>query len=303
MSGRVVIAGGSGLIGTALVAELAGSGREVVVLSRRPQGVRGLPAGARAEGWNGREAGPWGASVDGAEAVVNLAGENLAEGRWTPARKSVLVSSRVEPARAIAEAVAAARVRPGVLVQASGVGFYGSQGDRVLDEDAAAGRGFVPELCQAWEGASAAVSALGVRRVLLRTGVVLAREGGALAKMLPPFRWGVGGPFGNGRQWWPWIHLDDAVAGIRFLIEHREAAGPFNLTAPGLLRNREFARALGRALHRPSWLPAPAWGLRLALGEMASVLLDSQRAPPLGLIRAGMRFGFADAAAALGDLI
>jgi uncharacterized protein (TIGR01777 family) len=235
--------------------------------------------------------------------VVNLAGENLASGRWTPARKSVLVASRVEPARAIGEAIAAARARPGVLVQASGVGFYGSQGERVLDESAPAGRGFVPELCQAWEGASSGVPALGVRRVLLRTGVVLAREGGALAKMLPPFRWGVGGPFGSGRQWWPWIHLDDAVAAIRLLIEHPEAAGPFNLTAPGLLRNRELARALGSVLHRPSWLPAPAWALRLALGEMASVLLDSHRAPPSGLMQAGMRFGFPELATALDQLI
>lgn len=304
MSGRVVVAGGGGLIGRALTADLCASGREVVILSRNPRALRNLPTGARAVAWDGRTLDmSWAESVSGSEAIVNLAGENLAAGRWSAARKRLLLDSRVEPTRAIVAAIRTCQSRPGVLVQASGVGFYGSRGDSVLAEDAAPGAGTLPDLCRAWEEASAPVTDLGVRRVLLRTGVVLARAGGALAKMAPPVRWFLGGALGSGKQWWPWIHQADAVAAMRLLLADQTARGPFALTAPELVRNQEFSQVLARVLRRPNLVRAPTWALRLALGEMASVLLDSQRLPPANLLRLGMGFRFGGLEAALVDLL
>jgi len=298
----VILAGGSGLIGRALAGELVRAGAEVVILTRSA-GDRDLPAGTRAVRWDGRSATGWAGKCEGAEAIVNLAGENVADGRWNAARKRRLESSRVEPTRALVEAVAAARVPPRALLQGSAVGFYGDGGETVLDESSPRGDGFLPALSERWETASAPVEALGVRRVLLRTGVVLARDGGALAKMLPPFRLGLGGPLGGGRQWFPWIHLADVVGAIRFLIERRDLAGAFNLVAPEPVRQGELARALGRALRRPAIVPVPGALLGLAVGEMAEVLLASQRVVPPRLIGQGYRFAYSDLDAALADLV
>jgi hypothetical protein len=283
---RVVITGGSGLIGRHLARSLAGDGREVVVLSRRPEAVAGLPAGARAEGWDGRTAAGWGHLVEGA-AVVHLAGEGIATGRWTEARKRRIRESRVESSRAVVEAV----------------GYYGPRGEEDVAEDHPPGADFLARTCVEWEAAGAPVEALGVRRPLLRTGVVLARDGGALPKMLLPFRLFAGGPVGSGRQWMPWIHLADEVGAIRFLLDHPTATGPFNLASPNPVTNREFSRALGRVLRRPSFLPAPAFALRLALGEMADVVLTGQRAVPRRLEGLGYLFRFPTAEAALKDLL
>jgi uncharacterized protein (TIGR01777 family) len=300
---RVVIAGGSGLIGRALARELAAAGREVIVLSRGAPGGAGADReGVRTERWDGRTVGGWAAALEGAAAVVNLAGAGIADRRWTPARKRVLLASRLEPTAALVTALAAARHRPAVLLQASAVGFYGDRGDQPLDESAAAGAGFLAETCRAWEAASAAVERLGVRRVLLRTGVVLARDGGALPRMALPFRLGVGGRLGDGRQWLPWIHVVDQLAAMRFLLDAEGTAGPYNLVAPAPATNAEFSRSLARALGRPCLLGAPRFALELALGEMAAMLLGGQRLAPRRLLEAGYRFRHPALEGALAEL-
>lgn len=300
---RILITGGAGLIGRALTAELAGAGFEVVVLSRSPERVSGLPAGARAAGWDGETADGWGHLADGALGLVHLAGEGIAEGRWTEAKKRRIRDSRVVSGRAVVAAVEAAAVKPRFLLQGSAVGFYGVRGDEVVDERTGPGEGFLPEVCREWEGATAAVEALGVRRALLRTGVVLAAGGGALPKMALPFRLFAGGPVGAGDQYVPWIHLADEVAAIRFLAEHAEASGPFNLTAPHPVTNGELSSTLGRVLHRPNLLPAPAFALRLAFGEMADLLLTGARVVPRALETLGFTFRFPQLEPALRDLL
>jgi uncharacterized protein (TIGR01777 family) len=299
---RYLVAGGSGLIGRRLAAAWAAEGADVVVLSRSAA-VGGLPPGVRVATWDGRTVGAWADEVDGAAAVVNLTGENVGEGRWTAARKRRLRTSRLEPTAALVTAIEGARRRPAALLQASAVGFYGDRGDETLDESSPPGVGYLPELCVEWEAASAGVESVGVRRVLLRTGIVLAREGGALAKMLPAFRAGVGGPLGDGRQWFPWIHLDDAVAAVRFLAVRPELSGAVNLTAPSPATNAELARELGRACRRPAFLRVPPFALRALFGEMAEVLLGGQRAVPSKLAGAGFRFEYPQLAAALAALL
>lgn len=299
---RVIIAGGTGLIGRALMTSLAADGHEVIVLTRDPARTTRLPAGARAERWDARSAAGWGKLADGADAIVNLAGENLAAGRWTPERKRRILESRVQAGQAVVAAVREAAVKPGVVVHSSGIGYYGASGDAEVTEASPPGRDFLAQVCVAWEAASAETAALGVRSVVVRSATVLSREGGALPRLMLPFRLFVGGPLGNGQQWWPWIHIADEVAAIRFLIERADAQGPFNLAAPQLVRQAEFSRALGRAMGRPSWLPVPAFALRLLLGEMAAVLLDGQRAVPQRLLEMGFTFRFPTIEAALRDL-
>jgi hypothetical protein len=246
----------------------------------------------------------WGALAEGPDtALVHLAGESLAEGRWTDERKRRIRDSRVRSSAAVALAIRQATVKPRVLLQGSAVGFYGDCGDEEVTEEHPPGAGFLSRIALEWEAATAEVEALSVRRVLLRTGVVLAREGGALPKMALPFRLLVGGPLGDGRQWFPWIHLADQVGAMRFLLENDATQGPFNLTAPHPVRNRDLGRALGKVLHRPSLLPAPRFALHLALGEMAAMLLEGQRAVPRALLAAGYAFRFPELGPALHDLL
>lgn len=300
---RVLITGGSGLIGRAVTAELAAASYQVVVLSRRPERVRDLPEGARAEGWDGRSSEGWSRLADGAAGIVHLAGENIAGGRWTAARKRRLCASRVESSRAVAAAVASAAIKPGFLLQGSAVGYYGDGGDRVIGEEHPPADDFLGRLCVEWEEASAAVEELGVRRAVLRTGIVLAREGGALLKMALPFRLFAGGPLGSGRQYLPWIHLADVAAAIRFLAEREDAHGPFNLTAPDPVTNEEFSRTLARVLRRPNLFRVPAVALHVALGELAGAMLEGQRAVPRALVRLGFSFRFPRLEPALRDLL
>ena len=300
--GRIVITGGAGLIGRALAAELVASGYEVAILSRNPQRVGGLPPGVRLEKWDGRTAQGWGYLADGAWAIVNLAGENLAGGRWTAAQKERIRQSRLRAGQAVVEAVRAAARKPAVVVQASGVGCYGPRGDEEVTEEAPPGADFLGRLAAEWEASTAPVEALGVRRAVIRSGVVLSLEGGALPRLALPFRFFLGGPLGSGRQWTPWIHIADEVGAIRFLLEHGEARGPYNLAAPHPVTNRELARALGRVLHRPAWLPVPAPALQALLGEMSAVLLTGQRAVPKRLLEAGFVFRFPEIEAALQNL-
>ncbi len=298
---RVIITGGTGLIGRALAADLAAAGHEVVVLSRTPQSAGAL-AGVRVERWDAATAAGWGALADGAGAIVNLAGEEIAH-RWTSGRKRRIGESRLNAGRAVVEAVQAASRKPAVVIQSSAVGYYGPRGDDEVAEDAPPGSDFLANLCVDWEASTAPVEELGVRRAIIRTGAVLARDGGALPRMMLPFRLGIGGKLGSGRQWFPWIHMADEVAAIRFLIERDDTSGAFNLCAPNPLTNAEFSRALGRAMRRPSLAPAPGFVMRLMFGEMAMVLLEGQRQTPRRLQEAGFEFRFPQADAALRDLL
>ncbi len=301
---RVIIAGGTGLIGRALAADLVQDGHHVIVLSRTPERYTGrLPAGVQVERWDARRAEGWAHLADGADAIVNLAGENIAAGRWTPERKRRIRESRLNAGRAVVEAVQAASNRPRVVVQASAVGYYGPCGDEEVTENHPPGSDFLARVCVEWEASTAPVEELGVRRPILRTGIVLSTEGGALPRMLPPFKLGLGGRLGSGRQWFPWIHIRDEVRAIRFLVEREDASGPYNLTAPNPVTNAEFTRALGRVLGRPALLPVPALALKVLFGEMATVLLDGQRAVPRRLLEAGFSFEFTDVEAALRDLL
>ena len=305
---RIVITGGTGLIGRALIDLLLPEGHEIIVLSRHPDRAR-LPAGVRVAGWDGRSAAGWAELVDGAEAVVNLAGESIAgtgliPARWTAERKRRILESRLQATSAVVEAIAGAARKPRVLVQASAVGFYGARtDDRVLDESAPPGDDFLAQVAVQWEAASEPVERWGVRRVLARTGLVLSASGGSLPPTLLPFRFFLGGPLGSGQQWWPWIHIRDEVRALSFLMAEERPAGPFNLVAPHPVTNREFAQTLGRVLGRPAFLHAPAFLLRLALGEMGDLLLKGQRAVPKRLLGLGFEFEFPELETALRDLL
>jgi len=288
------------MIGRALSLELVGAGHEVVVLSRNPRPEK-APAGASIEGWDSRSVDQLVPLVDGADAIVHLLGESIASGRWNGSRKREILDSRVRSSTAVAEAIGRAKSKPSVLLQGSAVGYYGAEAQGTVDETSAAGSDFLADVCRRWEAASATVE--GVRRVVLRTGVVLSLDGGAFPRMLLPIKLGGGGKLGNGRQPFPWIHLADEVGAIRFLLENDAARGPFNLTAPGVLTNAEFTKVVGKVVRRPTLFPAPAIALKLLLGEMSTLLLDGQRAVPKALQDAGYVFRFADAEAAVRDLV
>jgi hypothetical protein len=295
---RVIITGGSGMIGRALARNLADDGHEVIVLSRGPESATRLPDRVRAERWDGRSAEGWAALVDGADAIVNLAGENIAGssmlqilfGRWTPERQRRILASRADAGRAVEQAVERAAHKPKVVIQSSAVGYYGLGREAPLSENAPPGDDFLARVCVEWEASTAPVESLGVRRVVFRSGVVLAPRGGILPLLLLPFRLFAGGRLGSGKQWFPWVHLDDQVAAIRFAIEKDQARGTFNLTAPQQLRNTEAAAIIGRVLRRPVWLPVPAFALRLLLGEKNILVLDGQQAPPDRLVGLGFKF-------------
>ncbi len=303
---RVVITGGTGLIGRALARNLGEGGHDVVILTRDPDRAGRLPPGVRAARWDGRTAQGWVALLaeDIADtAIVHLAGENIAQGRWTAQKKRRIRDSRVVSGQAVMDAIREAPVKPRVLIQASAVGIYGGHGDEAVPEDTPPGRDFLATVCQEWEASTAEAESLGVRRAVVRTGIVLAREGGALPAMSLPFKMMIGGPLGNGRQWFPWIHIDDEVGALRFLLEREAARGVFNLSAPQPVTNRELTRTLARVLGRPGFLPAPGFALRIALGEIADSLLEGQRAVPSRLLELGYVFRWPDLEPALRNLL
>lgn len=293
MAKRVVIAGATGFIGQALCRELHGD-YEIVAVSR--DATRGADLVGQYAGvveWDARTASSWARQVEKAHAVINLAGENLAAGRWTPARKASIVQSRTNSVNAIVDAVTGARSKPAVVIQASGINYYGSRNDEVLDESSELGHGFLADACRRTEVIAIRAERSGVRPVLLRSGLVLGCEGGALPKFMMPFRFYVGGHVGSGRQWVSWISLRDEVRAIRFLMEHPQAQGAYNLAAPNPVTMKQFARILGRVLHSPAWTFVPGFALRLALGEMADeALLASVKALPNRLVEAGFKFHY-----------
>ncbi len=283
---RIVVSGASGMIGTQLTRRLVDKGHEVKRL------VRGRSAVAGDElAWD-----PGAGKLDpghlaGVDAVVNLNGRNIGGGRWTASTKHELWSSRSEPTRVLADAIRNAEPPPRVLVNASATGYYGDRGDEVLDETAGRGSGFLADLCAAWETEAEEARSKHTRVVCLRLGMVVSADGGALDRMLLPFKLGLGGPIGSGRQWWPWVGINDAVGAFRFALEHAALDGAVNVVAPDATRCREFTAALGRVLHRPAALPAPAFAVRLALGDMAdALLLASTHAIPAALKSAGFEF-------------
>jgi len=295
---RIVIAGGTGLLGAALVSALRHDGHEVIVLTRRAADGHGYvtwtPDGT---------VGPWARALDGADAVINLTGESIAAGRWTDARKRALVDSRVLPTRSLADATRRVARPPATFVQSSGLGYYGPRGDEPVTEDMPPGSDFLARTCVAWEEGAAPLAAAGVRLASLRSGPVLATEGGVLARMLLPFRLGLGGPFGDGRHFMPWIHRSDWVDVVRWIVATPSAAGPFNVSAPEPVTNEAFAATLAHVLRRPHLLRAPAFALRAVLGEMADVVLTGQRAVPARALALGFRFRFPSLEPAFRDLL
>ncbi len=284
---RVLVAGASGFIGRALVEHLVRQGHDAVVLTR------GSSTDPEVMIWDPARHQIDPAAMSGIDAVINLAGENIAAERWSGARRVRILKSRLDATSTLLEAARRAARPPTLFLNASAVGYYGNRGDENLTESASRGSGFLAEVCEAWETEAAKAVDFGARFVALRFGTVLAPGGGALGKLLPIFRLGLGGRIGTGRQWMSWIHREDAVGAIGHLLEHSAATGPVNLVAPAPVTNAEFTRALAKSLHRPAVLPVPALALRAALGQLADeALLSSTRALPEQLLRTGFSFQY-----------
>lgn len=289
---RALVTGATGFVGSRLVARLLEEGKEVRVLSRRPQEARRqLPPGVSVFPWVPSEGPPPAEALEGVEAIFHLAGEPVS-GRWDEAKKRRIRESRVVGTRHLVQAIGRLASPPAVLVSASATGYYGEGGERELTEESPPGQDFLARVCQEWEAEARQAETYGVRTVQVRLGVVLHPEGGALRAMLPPFRKGLGGPIGDGRAWWSWIHREDAVSLFLFAVERAEVRGPLNAVAPYPVRQREFAATLGRVLKRPAFLPIPVGVLRLLYGEFATFLAASQRVLPKKALEHGFAFRF-----------
>jgi uncharacterized protein (TIGR01777 family) len=304
---HILITGGSGLIGRTLTKGLLQDGHEVTILTR-DAGRAVVPQGTHVQQWDARTPAGWGQLVEAVDAIVNLAGENLAGAgllprRWTADHKRLIRDSRIQAGQAVAEAIRNVSKLPEVLIQASGIGYYGPHGSEFMTEYSPPGHDFLARLTVEWEATTAEVEQLGVRRAIIRTGVVLSAEGGALPRLTLPYRLFVGGPMGSGRQYISWIHIVDEIGAIRFLIENEQANGAFNLAAPNPLTNAEFGKIIGRVLTRPSLLPVPGFALRTLFGEASTLVLDGQRARPKRLLETGYTFRFPEAEQALRDLL
>jgi len=296
---KIVISGASGLVGRRLLKNLSAAGHSIHVLSRHAG--TNLPPGVKLSTWDPVKNQPPEESLRDAAAVIHLAGEPVAQ-RWTARTRQLIRESRVMGTRNLVQAIEKLPGKPEALICASAIGYYGSRGDEVLTETSAPANSYLAEVCQAWETEAQAAEALGVRVVRVRIGLVLDARGGALKRMLPPFRMGVGGKLGSGKQWMSWIHLEDLAAIFQFALDH-PVRGAFNGVAPYPLSNSEFTRALGQAVHRPAIFPVPAFALKALFGEMSEILLASQRVAPAAVEAAGFRFRFPQLDAALRDLL
>lgn len=298
---KIVLAGGTGFIGKALGARLEKENHELVILTRQRQEERGL---RRYVTWDPTgPGGTWEEEIDGAEVVINLAGESIVAKRWTQDQKKKLLESRVHSVAAIHRAMQKATVRPKVLVNASAIGYYGSRADEILDENSRPGTGFLADLCRHWEEEVMKAESLNVRTLRLRIGLVLAEEGGVMSKMLPPFRLGLGGPLGSGKQWMSWIHRDDLVELILYLLEHSEAFGAFNATALNPVHMEQFAKTLGKTLGRPAFFRVPGFVLKMMMGELSDLLLTGQCVLPQRAIQLGFSFKYPTLESALHDCL
>lgn len=298
---KLVITGASGFIGSVLVERLRGQNHSLTLLSRKP------PSGAKVSdrqwvAWQPGAPGEWEKWIDGADGIINLAGEPIAAKKWSTTQKEKIRASRVDTTRALVRAIARSKAKPKFLINGSAVGYYGSRGEEILTETSKLGQGFLAEVCREWEDEARKVETQGVRVVVLRTGIVLGQGKGALAKMIKPFKFFAGGPLGSGQQWMPWIHIEDEVGLIQFLMERPDAAGAFNATAPNPVKMEEFCKALGDALNRPSWAAVPESILTLILGEMADMLLTGQRVLPEAAQRLGYLFRYSNVSEALQSL-
>jgi len=302
---KIIITGGTGDIGRALTTELTNAGHQIIIFSRSSQKT---VTGAQTVEWDSDNVESWLPYIENANVVVHLAGENLAgkgflPTRWTAERKQRILKSRTKTGEALVEAIQRVGDKPEVFIQSSAIGYYGPHQDETLTETDPPGDGFLARTCIEWEDSTKDLDDLGVRRAIIRTGIVLTPDSGALARLMLPYRMFVGGPFGDGKQWYSWIHIADEIAAIRYLIENPEAKGAFNLTAPHPLRNRDFGKTLGKVLSRPSWIPIPKFAMEVALGEVASVVFDGQRVLPAKLQELGYQFQYPDLEPALKDLL
>ncbi|HEY7560131.1 MAG TPA: TIGR01777 family oxidoreductase [Candidatus Binatia bacterium] len=298
---NVVITGASGFIGSNLAEHLLKQFHTVKLLSRNP------PVGQNASkkewfAWKPGVGGAWEQAIDGADGLINLAGEPIAGKRWSEAQKEELRASRINATRSLVSAIAKANAKPKFLISSSAVGYYGPHGDEILTEESGPGSDFLSRLCVEWEEEARKAETYGVRVALIRTGIVLGKGSGALAKMVPPFKIFMGGPLGSGKQWMPWIHIDDQIGLLSFLMERDNARGAFNGTAPEPVTMEEFSKALGKVLKRPSWAGVPESVLSLLLGEMADMLLTGQRALPQAALKLGYQFKYRTVREALESL-
>lgn len=300
---RILVSGATGFVGRALCRHLVAKGDEVWAFSRRPaQALASLEAGSRVFAWDAATVEPPAEAFEDVDAVIHLAGEPVV-GRWTQAKREAIRASRVDSTQLLVAALAKLEKPPKTLISASAIGYYGEKGDAAVTEDSPPDSDFLAQTAVAWEAAALRAELSGVRVVCLRTGIVLGQGGGALEAMLLPFRLGVGGPLGSGEQWWSWVALEDAIGLIDFALRTPEVEGPLNVTAPEPVRQKDFAKALGKTLNRPAFLPAPAFALKLALGEFSTELLSSKKVLPRKAERLGYRFRFNDLEDCLGHVI
>jgi hypothetical protein len=288
---KIVMTGATGFIGSLLADRLWNQFHSLVLLSRRPPAEVGI---AKKEwfAWTPGASGEWEKAVDGADGIINLAGEPIAGKRWSEAQKDKLRSSRIDATRSLVDAILKAKVKPKFLLNASAVGYYGPHGDETLTEASAPGSDFLSTMCVDWEREALKAEAHGVRVARIRTGIVLGKRQGALKKMVPPFKMFMGGPLGSGKQWIPWIHIEDEIGLLLFLTENENGRGAFNATAPNPVTMEEFSKALGEVLNRPSWVSVPPSVLALMVGEMADMLLTGQRAVPEAALKLGYQFKY-----------
>ena len=301
----MIITGGTGFIGRALSPRLVQEGFDVVCLTRNVTAAKnkGL-SGVKFGGWDGKSASGWVDYAEGAAAIINLAGESIGSGRWNAKKRQKILQSRIDAGKAVTEAVKSAKNKPGVVIQASAIGIYGNRGNEILDESSASGDGFLADVAKAWEDSTREIEELGVRRVVIRTGIVLGSAGGTFPRLLLPYRFFLGGPIGSGKNWISWIHLADEIECILFLLKRKDPSGVFNLTAPHPTQNRLFSRKLGQVLKRPSWFLIPGPFVKLVFGKMAEeTILSSQRVLPTRLEETGYSFVYPHLTGALADLL
>ncbi len=305
---KIVITGGTGLIGRPLTQKLAAAGHQIIILTRRGRFEGDYAANVQFVPWDAQNIGDWAAEVDGADAIINLAAESIAgerflPQRWTTAKKNKILQTRLNTSDVIVKAVEMAAEKPEVLLQASAIGFYGPHGDEWVTEDTPPGQDFLAQVADDWERASIKVEEMGVRRVVLRTGLVLTTEGGPLTRMMLPFKFFAGGTYGSGRQWYSWIHIEDLIDAMVFLIESQKISGPVNLVSPHPVTNKTFAKTLGRTMGRPSLIPLPSFAMRILAGEASMLVLDGQRVSSSYLQEQSFQFTFPKLELALQDLI